>query len=709
MIGQTISHYKILDKIGEGGMGVVYKATDTKLDRTVALKFLPPHLSDSEDNKSRFLQEAKAAAALSDPHILNIYEIDEQNGNMFLVMEYIQGKTLRQYLKNLKSSGGIPVPQAIEWTQQIARGLNAAHSTNIIHRDIKPENIMVTPENRMKIMDFGLAKLKGSAGLTRTGQSLGTLSYMSPEQAQGIKTDQRTDIWSLGVVFYELLTGEVPFTAEHDAALIYLIANENPPAPSAFDRKIPHQIDVFVMKLLEKDTGERFQTIQEVMENLEFVKKEIDETASSDKTKSIAVLPFENISPEKESEYFSDGLTEELIIHLSRLKDIGVVSRTTTMQYKGTKKDIKTIGRELGARYIIEGSVRKFQDNLRIAVQLIDVESDRQLWAETYKGKLADVFDIQEQVSKQIVDALMVKLSPTERIILSKRPTANAEAFDYNLKARNYFYRLTKNNVKLGIQLFHKAIELDPRYADAFAGLGEAHALYYAYFERAESWLEKAIEYSLKALMYDSNLSEAYAALGLAYYYQEKYDEALTAINKSIELDPNNFFGYWILGRLYFTTERENEAIEPLEKVIALNPDFYTAFGDLRMVYERLGKTDKVEETKNKSLLLFPRYLAEHPDDARAHLFYAFDLAKVGKIEEAKKETAAALELSPNDAVMYYNAACFYTSINEKRKAIDSLKQAFSAGFNQVVWIQRDPDLDAIRDEPEYIELMKDK
>jgi serine/threonine protein kinase len=491
MIGQTISHYKILDKIGEGGMGVVYKATDTKLDRTVALKFLPPHLSDSEDNKSRFLQEAKAAAALSDPHILNIYEIDEQNGNMFLVMEYIQGKTLRQYLKNLKSSGGIPVPQAIEWTQQIARGLNAAHSTNIIHRDIKPENIMVTPENRMKIMDFGLAKLKGSAGLTRTGQSLGTLSYMSPEQAQGIKTDQRTDIWSLGVVFYELLTGEVPFTAEHDAALIYLIANENPPAPSAFDRKIPHQIDVFVMKLLEKDTGERFQTIQEVMENLEFVKKEIDETASSDKTKSIAVLPFENISPEKESEYFSDGLTEELIIHLSRLKDIGVVSRTTTMQYKGTKKDIKTIGRELGARYIIEGSVRKFQDNLRIAVQLIDVESDRQLWAETYKGKLADVFDIQEQVSKQIVDALMVKLSPTERIILSKRPTANAEAFDYNLKARNYFYRLTKNNVKLGIQLFHKAIELDPRYADAFAGLGEAHALYYAYFERSNPGSKK--------------------------------------------------------------------------------------------------------------------------------------------------------------------------------------------------------------------------
>ncbi len=709
MIGTTVSHYRILEKLGEGGMGVVYKAIDTKLDRTVALKFLPSHLSDSEENKSRFLQEAKAAAALSDPHILNIYEIGEQDGNMFLVMEYIQGKTLRQYLKNLKSSGGIPVPQAIDWTLQIARGLKAAHAMNIIHRDIKPENIMVTPDNRMRIMDFGLAKLKGSAGLTRTGQSLGTLSYMSPEQAQGIKTDQRTDIWSLGVVFYELLTGEVPFTAEHDAALIYLIANEDPPAPSAFDRKIPHQIDVFVGRLLDKETARRFQTVQDVIENLEFVKKEIEETSSSDKTKSIAVLPFENISPEKESEYFSDGLTEELIIHLSRLKDIGVVSRTTTMQYKGTKKDIKTIGRELGARYIIEGSVRKFQDNLRIAVQLIDVESDRQLWAETYKGKLADVFDIQEQVSKQVVDALMVKLSPTERVILSKRPTANAEAFDYNLRARNYFYRLTKNNVNLGIQLFHKAIELDSRYADAYAGLGEAHAVYYAYFERSESRLEKAIEFSMKALMYDSNLSEAYAALGLAYYYQEKYDEALTAINKSIELDPNNFFGYWILGRLYFTIDRERDAIEPFEKVIALNPDFYTVYSDLRMVYERLGEKNKINEIDRQTLALYPKYLGANPDDARARLFYASDLANAGKLEDAKKEMAIALELSPNDSVMFYNAACFYAGIGENQDAIDSLVRAFEGGFHQVEWIKRDPDLDPIRREPGYIELMKDK
>ncbi|HEV8538383.1 MAG TPA: serine/threonine-protein kinase, partial [Bacteroidota bacterium] len=419
MIGTTISHYKILEKLGEGGMGVVYKAEDTKLDRPVAIKFLPTHLSGSDENKQRFIQEAKAAALLSHPNILGVYEIDERDGSAFLVMEFISGKTLKAHISSLKSGEGISIRQAIDWTLQVARGLNAAHEKQIIHRDIKPENIMITPDGQLKIMDFGLAKLKGSAGITRTGASLGTLSYMSPEQAQGVTADQRTDIWSLGIVLYEMLTGEQPFKAEHEAALLYLIANDDPPPPSALDRKIPHPMDAVVKKMLEKDRSLRFESAGEVIRALESVRADI-ETATT-KAKAIAVLPFDNISPDKESDYFSDGLTEEIIANLSRLKDMRVVSRTTTMQYKGTKKDIKTIGRELGARYIMEGSVRKFQDNLRITAQLIDVEADAQLWAETYKGKLADVFDIQEQVSKQIVDALMVKLTPTEKVVLTKR------------------------------------------------------------------------------------------------------------------------------------------------------------------------------------------------------------------------------------------------------------------------------------------------
>lgn len=707
MIGNTISHYTIIEKLGEGGMGIVYKAQDTTLDRLVAIKFLPQHLSESQENKARFMQEAKAAAALNHPNILSVYEIDERDGQAFLVMEYINGKTLKSYVTNLKPGEGIPVRQAIEWTLQIARGLKAAHDKQIIHRDIKPENIMITHDGQLKIMDFGLAKLKGSRGITRTGTSLGTLSYMSPEQAQGIPADHLTDVWSLGVVLYEMLTSELPFKAEHEAALLYLIANEEPPSPSALDRKISHAVDAVVKKMLAKDRSLRYQNMEELLQTLESARLEIE--SATTRTKAIAVLPFDNISPDKESDYFSDGLTEEIIANLSRLKDMRVVSRTTTMQYKGTKKDIKTIGRELGARYIMEGSVRKFQNNLRITAQLIDVETDAQLWAETYKGTLADVFDIQEQVSKQIVDALMVKLTPTEKVVLTKRATLNAEAFDCNLRARNFLYRRTKNTINFSIQLFKKAIELDPRYASAYAGLGEAYASLYQDVERSEHYLDKAIESSLKALMYDSSLSEAYAALGLAYYNKRSFDEAVTASQKAIELDPNSFLGYWILGRIYHNTDNDKEAVNVFEKVVAMNPDFYSVYGDLQIAYGRLGDKEKYGKILEAALIVYARYLSQHPDDARAHMYFAVDLAQVGRKEEAKVKAMRALELSPDDPLMLYNATCFYAQMGEKRLAIDALKNAIASGYANFEWLMRDTDLDSIRNEPEYIELVKGK
>ena len=709
MVGQTISHYKILEKLGEGGMGVVYKAQDLKLDRPVAIKFLSSHLSASEENKARFMQEAKAVAALNHPHILGVYEIDEQNGSLFLVMEYIEGEVLKSHIMNLKSGGGIPVRQAMDWTLQVAQALKVAHGKNIVHRDIKPENIMLTPSGDVKIMDFGLAKLKGGAGLTKTGTSLGTLSYMSPEQAEGIAADHRSDIWSLGVVLFEMLTGDLPFKAEHEAALLYLIVNEEPPVPSALDRKIPAQVDSVVKKMVEKDRSRRYQSMEEVIAALEHVRKEIESATAAAKTKAIAVLPFENISSDKENDYFSDGLTEELIINLSRLKDVRVISRTTTMQYKGVKKDIKTIGRELGARYIMEGSVRKFQDNLRIAVQLIDVETDAQLWAESYKGKLADIFDIQEQVSKQIVDALMVKLSPTEKIVLTKRATVNAEAFDCNLRARTFLYRYTKNSVQFAIQLFQRAIELDPRYAGAYAGLGEAYATLYQNFERKEEWLEKAVEASLKALMYDATLSEAYASLGLSYLHRKSFDEALTAGQKAIELDPNNSIAYWILGRTLHTMDRDKEALELFNKVHKLNPDFYANYADLMIVHERLGNQEKYQEALRDAIEAFPRHLAQHPDDARAHMFYAIALIQAGKTDQAKGEAARAVELSPSDPLMMYNAACFYARMGDKEAALDGLRNAISAGYGAFEWIKRDPDLESIREHPQYLELMKGK
>jgi len=709
MIGQTISHYKILEKLGEGGMGVVYKAQDLKLDRFVAIKFLPAHLSTSEENKARFVQEAKATAALNHPNILNVYEIDEQDHGIFFVMEFLEGRTLRSHISSLKSSMGIPYTQAIEWTMQIANGLHTAHQKNIVHRDIKPENIMVTNNGQLKIMDFGIAKLKSGSGLTRTGTSLGTFSYMSPEQAQGMPADHRSDIWSLGVVLYEMLTTDLPFKAEHEAALLYLIVNEDPPLTSAMDKKIPRHVDPLVMKMLAKNPNHRFSNMVEVVQSLSAVKSEIEASEGMTKTKGIAVLPFGNMSPDKESDYFCDGLTEELIVNLSKIKDIRVVPRSKAMQYKGTTKEVKVIGRELGTRYVLSGNVRKFQDNLRISVELIDIEIDEQLWAETFKGKLADVFDIQEQVSKQIVDTMLVKISPTEKVVLTKRPTLNTEAFDCYLRARNFLYQLTKNSVQFAMQLFQKAIELDARYADAYAGLSESYAFFYQLFDRREEWLDKAIEASLKALMYDPSLSEAYSALSLSHFHKDSLDEASVAGRKAIELDPNNYLAYWILGRIYHTTDRDQDALECFNKVVAINPEFYSVYSDLQIVYGRLGRKDKYEEMLRSALAIYPRYLSQHPDDARCHMFYAVDLAQAGKKDEAKIEAARALELNPNDPLMLYNAACFFAQMSEASKAVEMLRNAIAAGYPDYEWFKRDPDLDSIRNDPGYIELMKGK
>ncbi len=710
MIGQTISHYHILEKIGEGGMGVVYKAQDTKLDRTVAIKFLPSHQSGSDDNKNRFVQEAKSAAALNHPNILNIYEIDERDDSMFIVMEYVAGETLSAAIGKHKSETGVPLMQSITWINQIAQGLKAAHEKGVIHRDIKPQNLMVTTDRVIKVMDFGLAKIKSKASITKTGTSLGTLSYMSPEQAQGISADHRSDIWSLGVVFYELLTSEVPFKSEHEAGLTYLIMHQDPASPSTLDRRIPPSVDTVVLKMMIKERDRRFQNMDEVLGALAALQKEIEEGSSAaSKKKAIAVLPFDNISSDKENEYFGDGLTEELIANLSRLKEMRVISRTTTMAYKGTKKDIKIIGRELGARYLMEGSVRKFQDDLRITAQLIDVEDDSQLWAGTFKGKLADIFDIQETVSKQIVDALMVKLSPSEKVVLAKRSTVVPEAFDLNLRARNFLSRMTKNDINAAIQLFQRATELDVRYAAAYAGLGEAYASQYFNYERKEIWLDLAIEAALKALVYDPTLSDAYASLALAYFNKKSIEEALTAGHRAIELNPENHIAYWILGRIYHSTDRDQEAVDLFKKVLTLNPDFYSAYNDLLIVYQRLGKKDLWSEILQKAFEMFPRYLSKHPEDARAHMFYAIDLGQARRTDEAKREAGKALELNPTDPLMFYNAGCFYASIDEKHLAIKALESAIAAGYGNFEWLKRDSDLDTLRNEPEYLEMIKDK
>jgi TolB-like protein/Flp pilus assembly protein TadD len=422
---------------------------------------------------------------------------------------------------------------------------------------------------------------------------------------------------------------------------------------------------------------------------------------------ALAVLPFDNISPDQETDYFSDGLTEELIARLSLVSEIELVSRWASMQFKGRKQDIRAIGTELGARYIIGGSVRRFQESVRITVQLVDVATNRQLWGNTYKGKLDDIFDIQEQVAQQIVEALRLKLSFSEKVSLTKRQTVNAQAYDLYLRGQDYLYRLTKRSVEYAIQLFEKAVELDPRYAAAYAGCSSAYGQMYQWFSREERYRDKAQELSFKALMYDSNLPEAYAAMGLSYFIWGKFEEASASSRKAIELDPDDFIAYWTLGRIHFSNGELEESLDLFRRVIDIKPGFYAAYADLAQTCMGLGRTAEADVASEQLLALLPNYLLQNPDDSRARMYYAITLAERGRKEEAIREGAAALELSPGDPMMLYNCACLYARLGETGRAVDTLRQAMSGGYENFGWMKHDPDLDSLREDPGFIVLMQ--
>lgn len=425
--------------------------------------------------------------------------------------------------------------------------------------------------------------------------------------------------------------------------------------------------------------------------------------------KKLVVLPFQNISSDNGSNYFSDGLTEEIIIRLSGIKELDIVSRSTSMRYRDSELDIVSLGRELKARYLLQGTVRKHNDDLRISTELIDVEKDSELWAEIYSGKMADVFGIQEQVSKKIVKSLQLKLSPKEKVALAKKATMNSEAHDANLRAREFLFRYTKSYLLLAIDLFQNAIDLDPKYATAYAGMSEACALLYETHDKNLVWIEKAEESALKALIYDPGSSEAYSALGLVYYNKNLLDEALTGVQKAISFDPDNFFAYWIRGRLYRMKDRDSEAIVDFNKVLELNKDFHSAFGDLQMSYEKLEDKEGLRDIIQRAALFYPSYLLHHPDDARAHQFYAFTLKRLGRVEEAKEEMNKGIEQNPNDPIIIYNAACFYALIGDKTMSIKNLKKAIGNGFENYEYIKHDPDLNSIRTEPDFITLIQGK
>ncbi|MBP2681084.1 MAG: serine/threonine protein kinase, partial [Candidatus Krumholzibacteriota bacterium] len=477
MIGRTISHYRVIEKLGEGGMGIVYKAEDTKLKRLVALKFLLPQAFENAEHGERFIREAQTAAVLDHPNICTIFEIDETDELIFIAMAYVEGVSLKDKIR----TGPLGAEEALDIAAQVAQGLEAAHKHGIVHRDIKSTNIMVTPANVVKIMDFGLAKMAGNAEISKTTRSIGTAAYMSPEQGRGARVDHRTDIWSLGVVMYELLAGELPFKGEYDAAVIYSLVNEDPVSIGELRPDLPDSVRRIVERAMEKSPEDRFQTAAEMLTSLRSPLKWAGAGTGGRKDlrsdKSIAVLSFADVSRGRELEYLCDGIAEEIIGALTKLDGIRVVARTSAFSFKGKNEDVRTIARKLNVDTVLEGSVRKADNRLRITAQLINAADGYHLWSERYDRQMEDVFAIQDEITLAIVNKLKVSLLGGEREALVKRSTEDVEAYNLYLKGRYFWNKRTETGYLKSLEYYRQAIDKDPTYAVAHAGIADSYDL----------------------------------------------------------------------------------------------------------------------------------------------------------------------------------------------------------------------------------------
>ena len=582
MIGQTISHYKILEKLGEGGMGVVYKAEDTKLKRTVALKFLPPSISDATARK-RFIHEAQAASSLDHPNICSIYEIDEApDGRMFIVMPCYEGETLQAKIER----GPMRLEEAVDIANQVALGLSRAHERKIIHRDIKPGNIIITSGGLVKIVDFGLAKLSGRTKLTRTGTTPGTVAYMSPEQLKGEDVDQRSDIWALGVVLYEMITGDMPFRGDVEQAMMYSIMNEEPKQARTLYPELPTEVERLINRVLSKDPNERYQTSADLIQALESLKKRPEIKAAStdsDDEKllpSIAVLPFTNMSPDPENQYFGDGLTEELINAFAQIEGLRVAARTSTFRFRGEGVDLREVGEKLNVSVVLEGSVRKAGNRLRVTAQLINIEDGYHLWSKRFDREMEDIFEIQDEIARAIVDQLKVKLvGPTDQTLVSCG-TENLDAYTALLEGRYYLHSLTPDGWAKSYQLLKKSTELDPSFALPHSWLSD-------YYQSLGWWggypphevMPKSRAEAQRAIVLDDKLGMAHSALAVVLWsYDWDSRGAEREFQRALELDPTSAFSRMRYA-LYLSCQGRNEEtivearlslkLEPLDGLLA--------------------------------------------------------------------------------------------------------------------------------------------
>ena len=702
--------YTVKRELGRGGMATVYLAQDVKHRRQVALKVLHPELAHAMGT-DRFLREVETGARLVHPHVLPVFDSGEVDGLLWYTMPYIDGESLRDRLRRERQ---LPLDDAIRIATEVADALSYAHGHGVVHRDIKPENILLSGSHAL-VADFGIAKavaLAGGERLTQTGSALGTPAYMSPEQAAGdAELDGRSDIYSLGCVLYEMLAGEPPFTGPTVRALMVKHFTDPVPSVSRLRPGVPERVERATTQALAKEPVDRFASASEFARAL----VEAPSGARSSRPvaqpaaaigRSIAVLPFADMSAQHDQEYFTDGIAEEIINALTKVQALRVVSRSSAFAFKGKNQDIRQVGEQLNVSTVLEGSLRKAGNRLRITAQLINVADGYHLWSERYDRELEDVFAVQDEIAENIVRSLRVVLSEDEKRAIEQPRTDDVQAYEYYLRGRQFFHQFREKGLQFARRMFARAIEIDPNYARAYAGIADCSSILYHYWDASNANLEQADTASRKALELAPTLAEAHAARGLALSLRGRYDDAEREFDAATRLDPQLYEGHYYFALARFQQGNLAEAAKLFEQAAAVRPEDYQAPILAAQSYAGLGQHAMADAGYRRAAITVERHIELNPDDPRARYMGANILCHIGRREQGLEWGDRALALDPEDAGVLYNTACLNAVAGRSEYAIELLEKAVQNGFGHREWIDNDPDVASLRDHPRFQALL---